>query len=33
MQHGIHPALIPEIRDWVSSVISGEPVIEDPSAR
>jgi phospholipase/carboxylesterase len=34
MQHGIHPALIPEIRDWVSSVITGEPVIEGPpSAR
>jgi len=35
MQHGIHPALLPEIRDWVSSVITGEPVITEkpPSAR
>ena len=34
MQHGIHPALLPEIRDWVSSAITGEPVIEGPpSAR
>jgi len=32
MQHGIHPALIPEIRDWVSSVITGEPVAEERSA-
>ena len=30
MQHGIHPALIPEIRDWVSSAISGDPVPEGP---
>jgi phospholipase/carboxylesterase len=30
MQHGIHPALLPEIREWVSSVISGEPVTEGP---
>ena len=34
MQHGIDHAVIPEIRDWVSSVITGEPVIEGPpSAR
>jgi phospholipase/carboxylesterase len=34
MQHGIDHAVIPEIRDWVWSVISGEPVIEGPpSAR
>lgn len=32
MQHGIHPALLPEIRDWISSAISGEPVIEGPAA-
>jgi predicted esterase len=34
MQHGVDFALIPEMRDWVQSVISGEPVIEGPpSAR
>ena len=34
MQHGIDYAVIPEIRDWVASVITGEPVIEGPpSAR
>ncbi|HEY7267839.1 MAG TPA: phospholipase [Solirubrobacterales bacterium] len=34
MQHGIDFAVIPEIRDWVHSVISGEPVPEGPpSAR
>jgi phospholipase/carboxylesterase len=34
VQHSIDFALIPEIRDWVGSVISGEPVIEGPpSAR
>jgi phospholipase/carboxylesterase len=32
MQHGIDFAVIPEIRDWVSSVITGEPVIEGPSS-
>jgi phospholipase/carboxylesterase len=34
VQHSIDFALIPEMRDWVGSVISGEPVIEGPpSAR
>jgi phospholipase/carboxylesterase len=34
VQHSIDFALIPEIRDWVGSVISGEPVAEGPpSAR
>jgi phospholipase/carboxylesterase len=34
VQHSIDFALIPEIRDWVASVITGEPVIEGPpSAR
>jgi phospholipase/carboxylesterase len=34
MQHGIDHAVLPEIRAWVSSVITGEPVIEGPpSAR
>jgi hypothetical protein len=34
MQHGVDFALIPEMRDWVQAVISGEPVIEGPpSAR
>ena len=34
VQHSIDFALIPEIRDWVSSVITGQPVIEGPpSAR
>jgi phospholipase/carboxylesterase len=30
MQHGIDHAVIPEIRDWVASVITGEPMIESP---
>jgi predicted esterase len=30
MQHGIDFAVITEMRDWVSSVITGEPVIEGP---
>lgn len=30
VQHTIDHALIPEIRDWVNSVITGEPVIEGP---
>jgi hypothetical protein len=30
MQHGIDYAVIPEIRDWVASVITGEPMIESP---
>jgi phospholipase/carboxylesterase len=34
IQHSVDFALIPEMRDWVSSVITGEPVIEGPpSAR
>jgi phospholipase/carboxylesterase len=35
IQHGVHPGLLPEIRDWVSSVITGEPVTTEkpPSAR
>ena len=34
VQHSIDFALIPEIRGWVSSVITGQPVIEGPpSAR
>jgi predicted esterase len=34
VQHSIDFALIPEIRDWVASVITGQPVIEGPpSAR
>src|SRR4029453_2844056 len=34
VQHSVDFALIPEIRDWVASVISGQPVIEGPpSAR
>ena len=34
VQHSVDFALIPEMRDWVGSVISGEPVIEGPpSAR
>jgi phospholipase/carboxylesterase len=34
MQHGVDFALIPEMREWVHSVITGEPVIEGPpSAR
>ena len=34
MQHGVDFALIPEIRDWVASVITGEPVTTErpPSA-
>ncbi len=30
VQHSIDFALIPEMRDWVASVISGQPVIEGP---
>jgi len=30
VQHSIDFALIPEMRDWVSSVITGQPVIEGP---
>jgi phospholipase/carboxylesterase len=34
VQHTVDFALIPEMRDWLSSVISGKPVIEGPpSAR
>jgi hypothetical protein len=34
VQHSIDYALIPEIREWVASVISGQPAIEGPpSAR
>jgi phospholipase/carboxylesterase len=33
MQHGIHPALLPEIRDWISSAIRGEAVTEGPAPR
>jgi phospholipase/carboxylesterase len=34
VQHSVDFALIPEMRDWVGSAISGEPVIEGPpSAR
>ena len=30
VQHSIDFALLPEMRDWVSSVITGQPVIEGP---
>ena len=30
VQHSIDPELIPEMRDWVSAVITGQPVIESP---
>ena len=30
VQHSIDFALIPEMRDWVASVITGQPVIEGP---
>jgi phospholipase/carboxylesterase len=33
VQHTIDHALIPEMRDWVGSVISGEPVIEGPPSK
>jgi phospholipase/carboxylesterase len=32
VQHSVEFALIPEMRDWVASVITGQPVIEGPSS-
>ena len=33
MQHGIHPAVLPEIRDWIASAVTAEPVTEGPPAQ